>query len=154
MSLNQSFEVPTPHEGIMVSGDAPHRLRSSAASATHQRPELMRLNELDPHPIHEILFENAGPRRQGPETRTLAVVRAVVDSLPSKLDATLVTGDLQGLEPKESASGIPRALGEVLAEEMENLGERGDLPGTSLRRPVQGVECIRAGIPVGCRRGG
>ena len=89
----------------------------------------MRLNELDPHPIHEILFENAGPRRQGPETRTLALVRAVVESLPSKLDAILVTGDLQGLEPKESARGIPRALGEVLAQEMEKLGVRGDVPG-------------------------
>lgn len=90
---------------------------------------VMRLNQIDPHPLHEILFENAGPRRQGPETRTLALVRAVVETLPSNLDAILVTGDLQGLEPKESAKGIPRSLGEVLAQEMEKLGERGDVPG-------------------------
>ncbi len=89
----------------------------------------MRLEELDSHPLHEILFENAGPRRQGPETRILPVVRAVVDSLPSKLDAILVTGDLQGLEVGESARGAPRALGEVLAQEMAELGERGDVPG-------------------------
>jgi len=89
----------------------------------------MRLKELDPHPLHEILFENAGPRRQGPEIRTLALARALVESLPSKLDAILVTGDLQGLEPKESARGVPRALGEVLAQEMQKLGERGDVPG-------------------------
>ena len=88
----------------------------------------MRLNELDPHPLHEILFENAGPRRQGPEIRTLALVRAVVESLPPKLDAILVTGDLQGLEPMETARGIPRALGEVLAQEMEKLGEGAMFP--------------------------
>src|SRR5207237_1716293 len=92
---------------------------------THPVAAGMRLKELDPHPLHEILFENAGPRRQGPETRILPVVRAVVDSLPSKLDAILVTGDLQGLEVGESARGAPRALGEVLAQELAELGERG-----------------------------
>lgn len=70
-----------------------------------------------------------GTTPTGPRDSNPAVVRAVVDSLASKLDAILVTGDLQGLEAGDSARRAPRALGEVLAQEMAELGEHGPVPG-------------------------
>nr|QLH55506.1 hypothetical protein [Myxococcus sp.] len=87
----------------------------------------MRILTLDPKPVHEWPHLSAAPRG-GVETRNLPLLHGKVDTLPTGLDALVVTSDLQGVAPHASLGGAVALLGEVLAEGLASLGAEGVLP--------------------------
>lgn len=82
----------------------------------------------------------------------LPLITARVTDLPTGLDAIIATADLQGHVRTPRDDGMPRLLGEHLAEELEVLAEVGEIP------PLQNVGVILAGDlyarPQQDRRGG
>jgi hypothetical protein len=84
----------------------------------------MRIVRIDPSPFHS--FSYRGTTGEGrPTTQTLPIFRGQATGLPAKLDAMLVASDLQGMENTDAPGGVARLLGEVLAEEVASLAERG-----------------------------
>jgi hypothetical protein len=84
----------------------------------------MRIVRIDPAPFHS--FSYRGTTGEGrPTTLTLPIFRGQATGLPAKLDAMLVASDLQGMENTDAPGGVARLLGEVLAEEVASLAERG-----------------------------
>jgi Icc-related predicted phosphoesterase len=72
-------------------------------------------------PIVEIPFLNAGKGAGGYYVDSLPVHDAIVDELPSGLDAIVATADLQGRETFDGKyAGPPRLLGEVLPSILAN----------------------------------
>ena len=74
------------------------------------------------NPLHRIQFLNAA-KRGGVESQILSIVQVKVTSLPSGLEAILITGDLQGIVQVWQA-GTTRLLGEELAYEYANLAKK------------------------------
>jgi len=75
----------------------------------------MRILTVNPQPIVEIPFLNAGRGPGGFYEDRLPVLDAVVDRLPDSVSAIIATADLQGRERfQDSRNGVPRLLGEAL----------------------------------------
>ena len=75
----------------------------------------MQIESINPQPIVEIPFLNAGRGSGSFRTELLPVLEATVDRLPDGLDAIIATADLQGREPMDANPGRPpRLLGETL----------------------------------------
>ena len=94
----------------------------------------MRILTVNPQPIMEIPFLNAGRGPGGFYEDRLPVLDAVVDHLPDGVSAIIATADLQGRERfQDSPNGVPRLLGEALpgrlaAEILPGLGlEQGNV---------------------------
>jgi Icc-related predicted phosphoesterase len=99
----------------------------------------MRIYDWNPSPVHEIPFLNARKGGGASEERALAVTLARVSDLPASLDGLVLTADLQGREllppttrDRRAGARRPREgrrlLGEVAAEHLRRLCDRGDLP--------------------------
>jgi 3',5'-cyclic-AMP phosphodiesterase len=99
----------------------------------------MRISDWNPTPIHEIPFLNARKGGGASEERVLAITQARINDLPGSLDGLVLTADLQGREllpptnrQRRAGAWRPREgrrlLGEVAAEHLRRLCERGDLP--------------------------
>jgi len=58
----------------------------------------------------------------------LSLIAASAADLPDEVEAILVTGDLQGREPRTAARPTGRLLGEALAERLETLAAEGSVP--------------------------
>ena len=85
----------------------------------------MRILSIEEKPIHRIAYKAPdGMRRQ--QSYELPVLVGFLDSLPDGLDALICASDLQG---REAPGG--KLLGELLAEELEKLCIRNDLPPAS-----------------------
>jgi Icc protein len=75
----------------------------------------MRILTVNPQPIVEIPFLNAGRGPGGFYEDRLPVLDAVVDRLPDGVRVIIATADLQGRERfQDSPNGVPRLLGEAL----------------------------------------
>jgi Icc-related predicted phosphoesterase len=114
----------------------------------------MRILSLTPDPVAEIRFLNAGKRPGQFYEDRLPILDAIVDALPSSLDALIATADLQGRERfQDSPSGPLRLLGEVLPEKLV----REILPELGLNRPER-IGVLLAGdfytVPALDKRGG
>jgi Icc-related predicted phosphoesterase len=99
----------------------------------------MRISNWNPAPIHEIPFLNARKGGGASEERVLTITRARISDLPASLDGLVLSADLQGREllapthrQRRAGAWRPREgrrlLGEVAAEQLRRLCERGDLP--------------------------
>jgi len=93
----------------------------------------MKISRISETPFHTIAYEvvTAGAKRIVPAT--LPLLDAVVDHLPTGVEAIVVAADLQGREPRWQAASSPaatepRLLGELLADELEVLSEIDALP--------------------------
>lgn len=98
----------------------------------------MEILSIDQSPFYELECEIVTLRRER-KISHVPCFRAQVDGLPEGIDALIATSDLQGLEPPHRASGEPRLLGQVLADELEVLIELGEVP------PLDRVGAILAG---------
>lgn len=98
----------------------------------------MEIISIDESPFYELECEIVTLRRER-EISHVPCFHAQVDGLPEGMDALIATSDLQGLEPLHKASGEPRLLGQVLADELEVLSELGEVP------PLDRVGVILAG---------
>jgi 3',5'-cyclic-AMP phosphodiesterase len=78
--------------------------------------------EVDPKPVHEILFLTAGARGK-PETARLPILRATTPRLPDGVRSLLITSDLQGVAPSWHGTGETVLLGELLASTVHELAE-------------------------------
>ena len=89
----------------------------------------MKLLQLEPEPLTQIRFLNAGRRKNDFFVDQLPVLHGKVDELPDGLDALVVTADLQGRELPEDPVQPLRLIGEVLpnllAPTLSQLGIRG-----------------------------
>ncbi len=75
----------------------------------------MRITSIDPDPIAEIPYLNAGKGTGAFYEDRLPILTATVDRLPEGMSAMIATADLQFRERFEDSSGGPiRLLGEVL----------------------------------------
>jgi Icc protein len=123
----------------------------------------MRITDWRPQPIHEIQFLNARRGGGASEENVLAITTAKITGLPESLDGLVLTADLQGREllpptNRQRRSGVyrpregRRLLGEVAAEQLRRLSDRGDLP------PANKLGVVLAGDfwsePGSTRRGG
>jgi len=113
----------------------------------------MRILSINPEPITEIPFLNAGRGPGGFYEDRLPVMNAVVDRLPDGVIAIIATADLQGRERfQDSPNGVPRLLGEVLPNQLASE----IVPGLGLNEGNTGV--FLAGdlytVPSLDRRGG
>jgi Icc protein len=99
----------------------------------------MRILNWDPSPIHEVGYLCARPGGGVTELRALAITLAKIADLPAALDGLVLTADLQGRELLPPTSRQRRVgahrhregrrlLGEVAAEQLRRLCDRGDLP--------------------------
>jgi hypothetical protein len=107
----------------------------------------MRVLHIDDQPFWTVPYLNAG--RNGKVQKTfLPVYRGVVEGLPQALAALRITSDLQGREDAPE----DRLLGILLAEHLDDLVEKGDLP------PADKIGAILAGdlygVPGSTKRGG
>lgn len=87
----------------------------------------MRILSLDRRPITALPYFNAAPRG-GTVRAELPILTAKVDALPGALTALLVASDLQGVAPSRARQGALALLGEVLAEQLDELSAALDLP--------------------------
>jgi Icc protein len=115
--------------------------------------EWMRILTVNPQPIVEILFLNAGRGPGGFYADQLPVLDAVVDRLPEGVSTIIATADLQGRERfQDGPNGVPRLLGEALPGRLAAE----ILPGLALEQEHIGV--FLAGdlytVPALDRRGG
>ena len=113
----------------------------------------MRILSINPEPITEIPFLNAGRGPGGFYEDRLPILDAVVDRLPDGVSAIIATADLQGRERfQDSPNGVPRLLGEALPNRLATE----ILPGLGLDTGNIGV--FLAGdlytVPALDRRGG
>ncbi|MHC4404283.1 MAG: metallophosphoesterase family protein [Planctomycetota bacterium] len=113
----------------------------------------MRILSINPEPIVEIPFLNAGRGPGGFYEDRLPVQEAVVDRLPDGVSSIIATGDLQGRERfQDSPNGRLRLLGEALPSRLavEVL--------SSLGLKDNGIGVLLAGdlytVPALDRRGG
>jgi hypothetical protein len=101
--------------------------------------EGMRILDWDPTPLHQVPYLVARPGGGATDRATLAVTRATVAGLPVALDGLVLTADLQGREclpptNRQRRAGTHRdregrrLLGQVAAEHLRRLCDRGDLP--------------------------
>ncbi len=80
----------------------------------------MRIVSLDPNPIAEIPYLNAGKGPGNFYEDKLPILTATVDRLPQGVSAILATGDLQFRERFEDSDGGPiKLLGEVLPKRLK-----------------------------------
>ena len=81
----------------------------------------MKILNTDDEPLINIPYLNAGRKPNNFFVDRLPVYRAVVDMLPSGIDAIVVTADLQGRETfaKGTSNGQLRLLGEILPTELD-----------------------------------
>lgn len=96
-----------------------------------QRPEpicsigvvlAMKIIKLEPQPIAQFPFLNAGRRANDFFVDQLPVYKAIVDGFPNSLEAIIATADLQGLESVPAAPSRPlRLLGQVLPKLLEDV---------------------------------
>ena len=113
----------------------------------------MRILTVNPLPITEIPFLNAGRGPGGFYEDRLPVLDAVVDRLPVGVSAIIATADLQGRERfQDSPNSVPRLVGEALPVRLA----ADILPGLGLKPGNVGV--FLAGdlytVPALDRRGG
>lgn len=81
----------------------------------------MRIVSINPRPIEEVVYLNAGRSRSSFYEARIPVLTGVVEGLPAGLKGLLLTADLQGRERFEEArGGPPRLLGAVLPERLES----------------------------------
>ncbi len=92
---------------------------------------MVKILQIDRHPIHEISMLCASTKKGGTIERILPVYLATVDRLPSNLAAIIITSDLQGIDPK-----INRLIGHRVAEELEKLADNYHLIPNSLQTGV------------------
>jgi hypothetical protein len=101
--------------------------------------EGMRILDWSPIPLHEVPYLVARPGEGVTDRATLAVTRATVAGLPAALDSLVLTAYLQGREclpptNRQRRAGTHRdregrrLLGQVAAEHLRRLCDRGDLP--------------------------
>jgi Icc-related predicted phosphoesterase len=102
----------------------------------------MRITDWSFQPIHEVPFLNARPGGGSCEERVLAITTAKISGLPEPLAGLVLTADLQGREllpptnrQRRAGTHRPREgrrlLGEVAAEQLRRLSDRGELPEAS-----------------------
>ncbi len=90
----------------------------------------MRIVSIKDTPLWEIPYQTAGPDG-AVHTRTLPVLRGIVDELPPGVAALVACSDLQGLEMPRDTGTARRLLGEVLVQNLALLGEMGQAPPTN-----------------------
>lgn len=91
----------------------------------------LRIDSTDSKTIHQLPYLNAAPSG-GPPRRGVLDVEVFQATGLGELDALIVTGDLQFRAKRGANDWEPGPLlGEVLAEELTRLCERGELPPTS-----------------------
>ena len=99
----------------------------------------MKILSLEEQPFHTITYE-AVDKSKSRVAQELQVLGGTVDFLPPDVEAVALVGDQQGREDKDNGgSGVPRLLGEVLADELALLSERGELP------PLSRVQVLGTG---------
>ena len=86
----------------------------------------MRVQLIEKEPFDTIRYLNAGRKRV--QEATLPLLRGTVSRLPDPLDALVVAADLQGRALASDGSSQRPLLGEVLAEHLAVLAERGEFP--------------------------
>ena len=114
---------------------------------------MTRCVSINPEPITEIPFLNAGRGPGGFYEDRLPILDAVVHCLPDGMSGIIATADLQGRERfQDSPNGVPRLLGEALPSRLAVK----TLPGVGL--DVGSVGVFLAGdlytVPALDRRGG
>jgi hypothetical protein len=87
----------------------------------------MKIFSIADSPFHTLAYRNV-TSRHGVVTVYLPVLRATVDHLPGDLQAIVATADLQGRGLDREDGGPAPLLGELLAEELESLAVRGEIP--------------------------
>ncbi len=114
----------------------------------------MRICSIQPEPIDEVPFLNAGRRPGQFHEDRLPILRGEVDRLPEGVDAVIATSDLQG---RQFGKGFPARPLPLLGETLPALLEDEILPRHSLP-PPQRVGVFLAGdfftLPALDRRGG
>ncbi|MCA9073180.1 MAG: metallophosphoesterase [Planctomycetaceae bacterium] len=90
----------------------------------------MRITSLNPNPIAEVPYLNAGRGAGDFYEDRLPILEGTVNALPEGVAAILATGDLQFRERFEDSTGGPlRLLGEVLPDRLrEEILPKFDLP--------------------------
>jgi Icc-related predicted phosphoesterase len=99
----------------------------------------MRILNWNPTPIHEVSYLVARKGGGATDVATLAITLARITDLPATLEGLIFTGDLQGREllpptNRQRRAGTfryregRRLLGEVVAEHLRRLCDRGDIP--------------------------
>jgi len=79
----------------------------------------MKILKIQPNPIAEFRYLNAGRRPNNFTVDRLPVLLGTVDEMPDSVDALLVTADLQGRETPETSHGSPaRLMGQILPDQM------------------------------------
>ncbi len=87
----------------------------------------MRVSHIEDSPFDELPHLIAAGRGRTSSVRLL-LFRGEVDTLPDELDAIVIASDLQGVAPLSTRGGAVRLVGEVLAQKLRSLAERGALP--------------------------
>src|SRR5512145_3024463 len=110
----------------------------------------MRVLDIEPRPIHRILYTNAA-KRGGVEAATLPVHRVRVDAPLGDTRALLLTSDLQGVVFSRHRGGEGRLLGEELADVAWDIAEEHGLPPPSASGAILAGDLYSA--PAGDKRG-
>ena len=101
--------------GPVTAKPSPPNPKNSEPNLVQLRPQRMKIFQLEPKPLTQIRFLNAGRRKNDFFVDQLPVLHGQVDELPDGLDALVVTADLQGREPLPEHPDQPlRLIGEVL----------------------------------------
>lgn len=84
---------------------------------------MIRITDIEEQPFHCVRYRTSGPMGKA-LYQTLPFFRAKASGLNSENQCMVLTSDLQGRE----ASETNRLLGESVAEELEQLVKRSEIP--------------------------
>ncbi len=89
---------------------------------------MIRIRDIDCDPLISIDVESVLPAGLGSEIKSYPVLAGRCMGLPSQLDALIVTGDLQGINPDDTQEDERELAGCLVARELARLGKLGNLP--------------------------